>query len=294
MDLPYKIVHELGDQKRRKFGKVYLIRHIETGEEAILKVIFKNEANLHLQTRLRQEASFSFDLKGLPKILEFKESENEILIIKEFQTGVPLLDFWSSTKSKDRLKTLVTLLQRLEPIFDHLSNMKIVHCDLKPSNILVNQTREHISVELIDFGLALNTTKAEERKILFPLGYAAPELILNHLDIIDQRTDIFSLGIIIWRLFHGKLPLSHPNPSVFTNLQITYPLPDCPELNGPANDILSKMCFKHAFKNSPNNMPREIVKDNLLSAMNMRYNDLHEIIEDFKSIPTKKAWYKLI
>lgn len=294
MDLPYKIVQKIGDQKKRKFGKVFLVRHIHSGADAIMKVVFKNETNEHLLERLRQEATFTFETKGLPRILEFSESENEILIIKEFQKGIPLLEFWAKIKSRDRLKTLVVILEELQSIFVHLKENNIVHCDLKPSNILVSRVKEEINVEIIDFGLALNITRAEKRKILFPLGYAAPELILNHLDIIDQRTDIFSLGILIWRMFNGKLPLTNPNPSVFTNLQITHPLPDCPELNKEANSVLAKMCYKHVFKTSPNNMPPEEVKILLSDAMDHRYNDLQEIIDAFKIISERKPWYKLI
>jgi len=294
MDIPYKIVKEIGGQKKRKFGKVYLVSHIETGNPAIMKIIFKNELNNHLQDRLRKEAEFSFDFKGLPKILEFHESEKEILFIKDYQQGLPLLEFWEQVKNKDRFKTLITLLEGLEPIFDHLKANNIVHCDLKPSNILIHNSAEGLQLELIDFGLALNTLKHEERKILFPLGYAAPELILNHLDIVDQRTDLFSLGITICRLFSGKLPLTSPNPSVFTNLQITYPLPECQNLNKEANQILSKMCNKHVFRNSPNNMSSPEVRKLLLEGMNGRYNSLHEIILKFKEIVSRKPWYRLI
>ncbi|MFN5845526.1 MAG: protein kinase domain-containing protein, partial [Flavobacteriia bacterium] len=145
-------------------------------------------------------------------------------------------------------------------------------------------------VSLIDFGLALRTFEPNKRSTLFPLGFAAPELILNRLDLVDQRTDLYALGIVIWRLYDGKLPLTHPNPSVFTNLQLTHPLPESDKLPKGLHNLLQKLSAKHQFKTAPNLMDNQAVLAGLKEGMDQRYSELSVFIEEFRSLPKRQKW----
>jgi len=145
----------------------------------------------------------------------------------------------------------------------------------------------------LDFVLSIRSSHVEEnrqRKLLFPLGYAAPELLLNHLDIVDQRTDIFALGIVIWQLYAGSLPLVHPNPSVFTNLQLTHPLPEHSEISKKIYLVLFKMANKHQFKIPPNKMDQQEVNRLLVTGMDVRFDSIEEVIDAFELIAKKKFW----
>ena len=146
-------------------------------------------------------------------------------------------------------------------------------------------------MHLIDFGLALNTNSFKNRKLVFPLGFAAPELILNQLHIVDPSTDIYALGILIWRLYVGELPLKHANPSIFTNLQLTHPLPSHTKIRKELFTILSKMCVKYNFKMPPNIMPKEEVLKCLNLAQKERYQGLGQVLEDLEKIRIKKTWF---
>jgi serine/threonine-protein kinase len=167
----------------------------------------------------------------------------------------------------------------------------VVHCDIKPSNILVKKTEDDFEIALIDFGLAVRTTEPENRKILFPLGFAAPELLLNELDLVDHRTDLFALGISCWNLFTGELPLTHPNPSIYTNLQLTHPLPDHSSLPKGLYPILKKMANKHVFRTAPNLMTAEERKMALKEGLLGRYATLSEVLIDLTNVPLKKNWF---
>lgn len=291
LDQKYEFIKELGSQAKRKFGKVFLVRHKATKDQCILKTIVKTPTNIHLQERLRKESSFSFHKPGLPRTIELIENESQLILIKSYCPGIPLDEYWSNLKKAERLPTLKLIIEQLTRIFDELKIEQIVHCDLKPSNILVNRTDLGIDVSLIDFGMALRSNEENERSTLFALGYAAPELLLNRLDLVDQRTDQYSLGIIIWRMFTGKLPLTHPNPSIFTNLQLTHPLPDHPDLPKGIYRILQKMCFKHTFRNAPNRLPKDEVTNYLHEAMDERYTNLQEVLDDLDEIKAKKNWF---
>ncbi|MDX2359766.1 MAG: protein kinase [Crocinitomicaceae bacterium] len=276
----YQIIKKLGEQSRRKFGETYLVKSKESGDLAVLKAVRVSPTSKNNQERLKLESGFTFKFNGLPKILDFYESESEVILIKPFIEGITIDQYWNTLKRKQRRPFLIQFLQKIAPVFDHLVNENIVHADIKPSNILIQTGDDDISVHLIDFGLSLHLDDIDERTTLFPLGYAAPELILNHLDLVDQRSDIFALGVLIWRLYAGKLPLTHPNPSIFTNLQLTHPLPENSEIPKKLFKVLSKMCAKHQFKIPPNRMDQDDVRMALLSAMNERYNSLQEINAD--------------
>jgi len=290
----YRIVEELGGQVKRKFGKVYLIQSKETGENFVLKSIQKETQNEQIQLRLRNESSFTFDSAFLPTVSDFFETDNELLLVLKYKEGVTLEKYWKQINRKNKVETLKKITTTLIPIFEELRKNNIVHCDIKPSNLLVNEKDQQFSMSLLDFGLAIKTTEDNSNKILFPLGYAAPELILNRKKCINHTSDLFSLGIVIWRLFEDKLPLSHPNPSVYTNLQITYPLPDGNEMNKDLNRIVKKMCFKHQFAQAPNLMNEADVDQLLLKASNERYQTLPEVLQDLINLNDRKSWFNRI
>lgn len=282
----YNILARLGEQKRRKFGELFLAEHKETREKVVIKIVSKTPTNRQIALRLSQEALFSFQFKGLPKILAFEDLHNKVILIREYIDGISLDAFWNGLKRKHRIPFIKKLMQQLNSILQELERQRIVHCDIKPSNIIIGDQGK--SIHLIDFGLALNTDKQEKRTILFPLGYAAPELLLNHLDLVRSSTDIYALGIVFWRLFAGKLPLTHANPSIFTNLQLTYPLPYDRSIPKQLFPIIQKMTVKHQFQIPPNKMGKSEVKELLQSAIEKRYQNSIDLTEDLEQIRTKR------
>ncbi|MCH2224329.1 MAG: protein kinase [Crocinitomicaceae bacterium] len=254
-----------------------------------IKALKKDSTNSLAQSRLRQEATFSFSNDTLPVILDFHEGEREIILVKEYIEGVTIDLFWKQLKNKQRIPFLQKFMYSLIPPLNILNSEKITHCDIKPENILVHGTADSFKVSLIDFGLSIDKHKPEQRSTLFPLGFAAPELLLNQLDIISQKSDIYALGILIWRLFTGKLPLTHPNPSIFTNLQLTHPLPTHESIPRKVFEILEKMTVKHSFKLPPNKMKKEDVIPLLQAAMNQRPT-IEIIAKEFSALKTRRFW----
>jgi len=285
----YTIVRKLGHQSRRKFGELYLVENKASGNSCVLKTIKKTEKNNHLVNRLKHEAQFSFESSGLPTILDFHESSNEVLMIRKYIEGVTIDEYWGQLKRKERLPFFVKLVKELAEIQKILDKKGIVHADIKPSNIIVGADDAQ-TIHLIDFGLAIDRTNIDHRKTLFPLGFAAPELLLNQLDLVNASTDMYALGIMIWRLFTGKLPLTHPNPSIFTNLQLTHPLPNDHHLPKKLYPILLRMTMKHQFKIPPNKMKLHEVRPLLVEAMYSRYQSLEAIIPELEALNTKKRF----
>ncbi len=290
----FEIISKLGGQKQRKFGETLLVLEKSSNSKLVMKRAFKREVKPIVWDRFKFEKSFSFDFPGLPVLVHHSETEDEIRNVFTYHDGIALDQFWGNLKRKEQLSFLKRFVQKLVPILNHLEKRNVVHCDLKPSNLIIEGTIDSFNVHLIDFGISIRKNDLEQRKILFPLGYAAPELLLNQLEIVDARSDLFSLGIIIWKLYTGELPLRHPNPSIFTNLQLTYPLPNHSSLPKGLFEIVSKMTAKHQFKLPPNKMNQQEVTRLLKAGMELRYNSIKEVNNAIQNLEERKPFYQRI
>ncbi len=108
--------------------------------------------------------------------------------------------------------TLEELARRLLRALDHIHRAGIVHRDLKPGNVLVGPSRRALGrVKLTDFGLASEAgTASEPGRISGSIPYVAPETILGLK--VDGRADLYGLGVLLFFLATGQLPLASTAP----------------------------------------------------------------------------------
>jgi serine/threonine protein kinase len=276
-----------GDPKQL-FGSIHRAYDIDFQRNVIIKTVTKS--NVIGVESLNREYSFQLKSKGFPFYFELMDTNEHIMLISSFIEGTTLDRYWSTIPKKNQIKGLKEIVAALEPLMSVLELKKIAHCDFKPTNILVNKNESEIELSLIDFGMALPFYFLGERKLKFPLGYAAPELILNQLDLVNQKTDVFSIGTMIWRLFADKMPLSHPNPSIYTNLQLNLPLPENEHVSKELIEILRNATKKHAFALPPNKMDEEVVRQHLNQAIIDR-SSFENLFSAIMNLPDKKRWF---
>lgn len=292
MEIPFserfKVLKRLSNSKR-KFGQVFLVEEKSTSKQFVIKFLDKTRAKESAILQLKSEATFSFDSNQLQSSIELSESETELFLVKEYLQGIPLAEFTDGKKKKEKLRILKAIFSDLLPAFEELRKMELVHADLKPGNILVTETDSDIKASLIDFGLSFKITDYSDRKLLFPLGYAAPELLLNKLEIVNFTTDCYALGTTIWRIFEEKLPLIHPNPSITTNLQLNHPLPELSKSLREVNAFIQKCTQKHSFKIPPSNMKRSEQLVELKKAQQLRYACYIEFMNDFQKLEIRSS-----
>lgn len=274
----FKIISPLAAERKRKINQVFLVEHIENGTKGILKHLSKTDKNKQLENFLRNEAAFDFNFSGLPQTYAFLETDHEIMLIKSYAEGVPLDVYWKSIPKAERLRFVKLLVHSLAPIMAILAEQGIVHGDLKPGNLILNGEGLDFELHLIDFGLAFRPATIENRNLIFSLGYSAPELILHRLHLASQASDIFSFGVCLYQLFDGKLPLTHANPAIMTNLQITHPLPESRNIPKKLHAVLAKCCAKFSFAKPPHLLPKQEMDELLQRGIAERYPDFGALL----------------
>jgi serine/threonine protein kinase len=280
----WEVVHTLGNQHVRKFNRVFLVKNRKNQSFAVLKHLEITPKNAHLVPLFKQESELNFTSKGTPQTIDFYQDENELFMIRTYLPGIPLSVFWKQLKASERIGFLIQFFKQLMPILDEIHQAEVFHLDLKPSNLLIEKTVEGFNLQIIDFGMSYQRNSTFNRNTLFALGYSAPELILNRLELVNAQTDYYSLGIICWQLYAGKLPLTHANPGIMTNLQITHPLPSDRSIPSDLQAIFTKLSWKNAFKKPPNLLAINEVDQCLREGQMHRYAHLQDVISDLEKI----------
>src|ERR1700675_2674079 len=133
--------------------------------------------------------------------------------VMEYVPGLPITEYCDQKKLKiaDRLELFIQACEGVQ----HAHQKAIIHRDLKPANILVVEVDGKPVPRIIDFGLAKAATPQADGASMFTHlghlvgtpGYMSPEQADPGVPDIDTRTDVYSLGVILYELLTGSLPV---------------------------------------------------------------------------------------
>ncbi len=184
---------------------VYLANHIYLNKEIILKTLntqqLKDQTILH---RFKREAKILAKLNhpNIIRVLDFGTDNEYFYLSFEYFEGQTLREYLKTNlpDQDEYIKIISQILMGLS----YAHRQKIIHRDLKPENILINQ---NLDIKIADFGLALSESEnqvTQQESIVGTPGYMSPEQIRG--ESVDQRSDIFSFGIIAYELLTGINP----------------------------------------------------------------------------------------
>lgn len=238
----YQIIEELG---KGGMGKVYRALDKKLNEEVALKLV-KPEIASDEKTveRFRNELRLARKIshRNVGRMYELMEYMGVHYITMEY---VPGQDLRSLIRQTGKLTT-ETALSIAKEVCEGLSEahrLGVVHRDLKPSNILVDRQGD---AKIMDFGIARSLKSkgiTGTRHMIGTPEYMSPEQV-DADDDIDQRSDIYSLGVILYEMLTGRVPFGGDTPLSVAYKHKNKKPPNPREFNAQITDELSVLVLK--------------------------------------------------
>ena len=228
-DNRYRIIEEIG---HGGMGIVYKAEDTKLNITVALKIIrpdYSSDTRFIDQFKKETLTARSISNKNVIRIHDLGEAGKTKYISMEYIKGQNLRDLIRTSGSLS-IETAVNLSCQLCEALGAAHQKGIVHQDLKPSNIMVDGSGQ---AYIMDFGLARSFYRAEEGKKKILAGtpkYMSPEQV--RMERIDQRADIYALGIIMYEMLTGKHPFEADSPEECMRMHIEKrPIP--PSLENP-------------------------------------------------------------
>lgn len=202
----YKVIRHLFSNKRTE---VYLVQDTETNENIVMKapsVNYQDDPEYINQFLHEEWAGRRINNPHVLKVLEITRKRTALYYITEYIEGCSLRQ-WLDDNPRPSLSQVRAFSKQIERGLRAFHRLEMIHQDLKPENILID---ENETLKIIDFG----STKIagieeiylpiEVNNILGTIDYTAPEYHLGERG--SNRSDIFSLGVIVYEMLTGHLP----------------------------------------------------------------------------------------
>ena len=272
----YRVVKQIG---AGGMGEVYLAEDTKLDRSVAIKLLNKkferHEDNVRRFVREAKAAS-ALNHPNILTIFEIGDIEGSHYIVSEYIKGRTLREMMASESLE--LPTIVDIAGQIASALAAAHKARIVHRDLKPENVIV---RDDGYVKVVDFGIAKllpggesgtsadsishNQNSTAAGMILGTVNYMSPEQARGKK--VDERTDIFSLGVVLYEMITGKVPFAGDSIAETFAKLITYE----PE---PINSLVSSV---------PDEM-QQVVSRMLEKEPENRYQSIRETADDLKRL----------
>jgi eukaryotic-like serine/threonine-protein kinase len=272
----YQIVREIG---RGGMGVVYLAQDVSLDRPVALKLLPKHltsDPNRLLRFEREARAASALNHHNILTIYEIAKLDGFHFIATEFVDGVTLRE---RIKSKNlEWSEMLNIAEQVASALVAAHNVGIVHRDIKPENVML---RRDGYIKVLDFGLAKLTVQETgeigpssagiagitDTGVMGTVGYMSPEQAQGLL--VDKRTDIFSLGVVIYEIVTGQMPFA---------------------VKPPGNNVLpaqqEPLPLAHYLPDAPVEL-QLIVSKAIHQEREKRYQKMTELLEDLRSVGSK-------
>ena len=275
----YEVIKPLG---KGATATVYLARDPDTDREVAIKLIRLDNDNAAMRRRLAKlfqietQVAKRLNHPNIVRVFDAVVEDKRAYMVMEYVKGQPMDEFCAISKLLP-MHRVIGIIFKCCMALDYAYKQGVIHRDIKPANILLGEGDDP---KLSDFGLALFVAQNSETDSTFIQGvgspaYMSPEQIKAYP--LNQKTDLYSMGVVLFQLLTGRLPFRAPNHAALMYKIINAETPVATALNPnlpPLIDkILKKALEKDLYSRYPNGA--EFAKD--LTAV--RYQ-LVEDVED--------------
>lgn len=259
----YEVISELG---HGGMATVYKAYHAQLDRHVAIKVMHQNFAtDTNFAERFKREAQIvaRLDHPHIVPVYDYNEYKGMPYLVMKIIQGRSLKQVLF--KNPPSLEQILHIMTAIADATTYAHNKGILHRDIKPSNIVIDS--DNIPY-LADFGLARIAASGESTMsadvLLGTPNYMSPEQAKGAKDI-DHRTDLYSLGVVLYELIVGQVPFSAPTPLAVIQDHIHTPLPRPSEINP---DIPPKV--------------EQVLRKALAKKPEQRYDSASAMVNDFK------------
>lgn len=227
-------VYKALDLNLKRYDAVKILKD-EYAKNADLVSKFKNEAN----------AVANLNHPNIVNIYNIGQEEDFNYIVMEYVKGVTLKEF---IREKGRLSEdmAISFSEQLALALSHAHLNNVIHRDVKPHNILVSEDGR---IKILDFGIAKSSnssTITNSGKIVGSVHYFSPEQARGN--VTDRRSDIYSLGIVMYEMVTGRLPFDSESPVTIALKHMQEPIQKPKLINPQISEKLNQIILKATMK----------------------------------------------
>ncbi|XP_076318715.1 serine/threonine-protein kinase D1-like isoform X2 [Tachypleus tridentatus] len=227
-----------------QFGIVYGGVHRTSGRSVAIKVIDKTKLPTKKEAHLKNEVIILQNINhpGVVTMEKMLETPGRIFVIMEKLKGDMLEMILSSEKRRLSERITKFLVYQILMALKHLHFKNIVHCDLKPENVLLSSGSDFPQVKLCDFGFArIIGEKSFRRSLVGTPAYLAPEVVRNKG--YNRSLDMWSVGVIIYVSLSGTFPFNEEEDihDQIQNATFMYPPNPWKEISLSAVDLIQNL-----------------------------------------------------
>ncbi len=258
----YEIIKSIGEGG---MANVYLANDTFLDRKVAVKVLRGDLANDEKFIRRFQREAYAASTLSHPNIVEMYdvgEDNGTYYIVMEYIEGRTLKQLLKKRGSLTAPEVVDIMLQLTDGI-SHAHDMYIIHRDLKPQNIMISDDGK---IKITDFGIAmaLNSTQlTQTNSVMGSVHYLPPEQASGKGSTI--KSDIYSMGIMLFELLTGKLPFKGENAVEIALKHMKDDIPSVRKINSNIPQSLENIVLKATAKNPKN-----------------RYDDVKEMYNDLK------------